>query len=90
MQRQCLHCADDFFLLCAQAQVDRNFTSRYSIDTNGGIEMIGNVLITCDEATTANCANIQNGTTNGNNNIQTRYVNQDPAGGFTNSSSATL
>uniref|UniRef100_UPI001CBD9BBA isopeptide-forming domain-containing fimbrial protein n=1 Tax=Marinicella meishanensis TaxID=2873263 RepID=UPI001CBD9BBA len=78
------------FACFAQAQVDRNFTSRYSIDTNGGIEMIGNVLITCDEATTANCADIQSGVTNGNNNIQTRYVNQDPAGGFTNSSSATL
>ncbi|MCB1584425.1 MAG: DUF11 domain-containing protein, partial [Xanthomonadales bacterium] len=79
-----------FFVFCVNAQVDRSFTSRFSVDTNGGIELIGNVLITCDGSVTANCANIRNGITDGNNNIQTRYVNTDPGGGFNNSSSATL
>ncbi|MCX7555042.1 hypothetical protein OS175_14290, partial [Marinicella sp. S1101] len=78
------------FSSVAQSQVDRNFTNRFNTDTNGAIEIIGNVLITCDEATTADCADRQNGTVASNNNIQTRYVNVDPTAGFNNSSSATL
>ena len=77
-----------FVSFSAKAQVDRNFTNRASFDTYGGIELIGNVLITCDG--TGSCGDIQSGTSNGNNNLQTAYVNQDPGAGFSNSSSATL
>ena len=56
-------------LSLAQAQVVRNFTSRYSTNTTGNIVLIGNTLMTCSTAAGAlnstQCANARAGTISG-------------------------
>ncbi|GIW33200.1 MAG: hypothetical protein KatS3mg072_0533 [Meiothermus sp.] len=54
-------------LSLAQAQVIRNFTSRYSTNTTGDIVLIGNTLMTCSPTGTngGQCASARNGTTSG-------------------------
>ncbi|HQZ62988.1 MAG TPA: hypothetical protein PK021_11340, partial [Dokdonella sp.] len=73
---------------------------RYSINTNGDVELIGNTLLTCANNTPNNCTQAQAGTVSANNNRAMGYVNIDNAnlpatgvGGWTlhrNSSRATL
>jgi uncharacterized repeat protein (TIGR01451 family) len=78
------------FASVAQAQIINTFDARATFDEQGDIAAIGNVLITCQPGGTPDCAAVQNGTSTGNNNRTTQYVNIDPGAGFTNSSSANL
>ncbi len=79
----------------AQAQVVRNFTSRYSTNTQGDILLIGNTLETCsDNATTTvtpsqppNCST--DGTGN-NNGYTMAFIDFDGVPTTFNSSAATL
>jgi len=84
-----------FFLLVlalglAQAQVIRNFTSRYSTNTTGDIVIIGNTLMTCPTST--DCTNARNGSGSilNNNSFAMVYVDADSDPTTFNSSSATL
>jgi len=76
----------------AQAQVVRSFDQRASFNARGDIAQIGNVLVTCQTGGGSNnCAQVRNGTADGNNNSrQTAFVNSDAGAGFTNSSTADL
>ncbi|PZA08210.1 MULTISPECIES: DUF11 domain-containing protein [unclassified Meiothermus] len=85
-----------FALGLAQAQVVRNFTSRYNTNTQGDILLIGNTLMTCSTASGASnagqCANARNGTGSplNNNDFTMVYVDADTDPSTFNSSSATL
>lgn len=78
----------------AQAQVVRNFTSRYSVNTTGDIVLIGNTLMTCSTTGTngASCNAARNGTGSllNNNSFTMVYVDMDGDSTTTNSSSADL
>lgn len=76
-------------LSLAQAQVVRNFTSRYSTNTQGDILLIGNTLMTCS-TTNTNCVNARNGGTYNNNSFTMVYVDADSDPSTFNSSSANL
>ncbi|MFN3392542.1 MAG: hypothetical protein ACK40N_12375 [Meiothermus ruber] len=80
-------------LSLAQAQVVRNFTSRYSTNTQGDILLIGNTLMTCSTSGTngSQCVNTQNGSGSlYNNNFTMIYVDVDSDTSTFNSSSANL
>lgn len=76
----------------AQAQVVRNFTSRFSTNTQGDILLVGNTLMTCSTTGTngSNCTNARNGGGSNNNSFTMVYVDQDSDPATFNSSSATL
>jgi len=79
-----------------QAQVTRNFTTRYQTNTTGDIVLIGNTLMTCSPTGTngSQCPAARAGTTTGtlaNNNSYTMvYVDADSDPTTFNSSSANL
>ncbi len=73
--------------LAAQAQVNRAFTPRYSINAPGDIVLIGNTVVTC--AASAACTTAQNGT-GVNNDFNAVQVDVDGDASTFNSSTATL
>jgi uncharacterized repeat protein (TIGR01451 family) len=54
-------------LLLAQAAQARNFAARYTINTNGGLTLIGNSQMTCNSGT-AGCSTAQTGSGSASNN----------------------
>ncbi|MBC6941701.1 MAG: DUF11 domain-containing protein [Xanthomonadales bacterium] len=87
-------------LLLAPLLASAQLAQRYSVNTTGDVEMIGNTLLTCTNNSPNNCAQAQAGTVTADNNRAMGYVNIDNAnlpatgvGGWTlyrNSSRATL
>ncbi|MCC6595766.1 MAG: hypothetical protein IT477_04600, partial [Rhodanobacteraceae bacterium] len=87
-------------LLLAPLLASAQLTQRYSVNTTGDVEMIGNTLLTCTNNSPNTCAQAQAGTVTADNNRAMGYVNIDNAnlpatgvGGWTlyrNSSRATL
>ncbi|WP_305785344.1 Ig-like domain-containing protein [Symbioplanes lichenis] len=76
----------------AKADVTTAFGMRFGTNTNGGILLRGNTLLTCD-TTASGCTAAQNGsngTTTNNDNFEMRYVDIDGDAGTFNSSSSTL
>ena len=80
--------------LAGEAVADRAYGVRYTINQNGDLEQIGNVIVTCDPippATgAANCAAGQGGGNYSNNDFSMINVDVDADGSTFNSSSATL
>ncbi|MEV4642653.1 Ig-like domain-containing protein [Actinoplanes sp. NPDC049548] len=75
----------------ANADVTTPFAKRFGVNTNGGIVLRGNTLLTCRTADTGCTAAQAGGGANTNNdNYEMRYVNVDPDGVNFNSSSSTL
>jgi uncharacterized repeat protein (TIGR01451 family) len=76
-----------------QAAVVRNFTSRFSTNDTGDIQIVGNTLVTCPTAA-SNCLSAQNGTATGaalnNNNYSMINVDVDADSTTFNSSSANF
>jgi uncharacterized repeat protein (TIGR01451 family) len=71
------------------------FTSRYSVNTTGDIQIVGNTLLTCSAAQASPvCSTVQNATATGanltNNNSSMVNVDVDSDGTTFNSSSANL
>jgi len=75
----------------ARAQVARNFTPRFNVQTTGDVTLIGNTIMTC--AADGQCASAQAGGGGGNINNQNftmQYVDMDGDATTFSSSSATL
>ncbi|GLY08035.1 Ig-like domain-containing protein [Actinoplanes sp. NBRC 101535] len=78
----------------ANAAITNPFTSRFSANTNGAIELRGNTVMQCPAATT-NCTAGQQGVDNGgdtlnNNGYNMEYINTDSDATTFNHSSATI
>ncbi len=75
----------------AEAQVVRNFTSRYTNTDRGNFVAIGNTLMTCPDATsTCAAARAGTGSINNNQDFAMIAVDVDTTDAAANSSSATL
>ncbi len=77
----------------AQAAITRDFTTTFSVNTNGAIVLRGNANLTCDSAQ-AGCAAARNrtgtGTAANNNGFRMKHVDIDADATTFNSSSADL
>lgn len=80
--------------LSAQAQIKRNFTSRYTTNTQGNIGMASNTLLSCSTASGAtgrsSCNFARNGGSRANNQHFMTYIDDDGDGATFNSSSANF
>jgi large repetitive protein len=75
----------------ADAQIVRNFTSRYSTTDRGNYLFVGNTLMTCPDASSScAAARTQGGSLTNNQDFTMVAVDVDPAEPGANSSSATL
>ncbi|MGH8494279.1 MAG: beta strand repeat-containing protein [Moraxellaceae bacterium] len=79
-----------FLLLPLTAQADRNFSQRFSANTEGDLVLVGNTLLSCPTAAT-NCAAARAGGAYDNNDFNPMaYVDIDSDATTFNSSSANL